>query len=377
MKSVFFTRHTKELLFLLSILLLGYTPLQAQAPSTESSPRNLIYMIGDGMGLSHVAMLLIEEPGRESAFEQMENVALITTHSANNRVTDSAAAGTALASGHKTDNSKLGVNSEEQPLASIISRAIEKGMHGGVVVTCEVQHATPGAFYAHTSHRGDYETISKQLAESSLDIVLGGGRSAMEQPDSTGKTPKERLQERGYRIVEQFEGLDSLDSGRLIGLFAEGHLPSILNGRQDYLPKATEKALQILTHNVATEGQGFVLMVEGSQIDFESHANSAEGILAEIRDFAQAISVAMRYVDQHPETLLVVTADHETGGLTIPSCESDFTQSEGGIEYRFSTGSHTGIPVPVYLYGCGAEEVNGILDNTELAQKMLELFHLQ
>ena len=118
-------------------------------------------------------------------------------------------------------------------------------------------------------------------------------------------------------------------------------------------------------------------MVEGSQIDFESHGNRADGVLAEVRDFEAAVSAAMRFADNHPGTLLVVTADHETGGLTMPSRKADFTASESGMEYKFGTGSHTGILVPVYLYGAGAERINGILDNAELSRRLMALLELE
>lgn len=362
---------------LLPLALLISLPLAAGQRDKAPKPRNLIYMIGDGMGLAQVSMLMIEGGYAETPFDRMENVALITTYSANNRVTDSAAAGTALATGHKTHNGSLGVTPDGEAVPSIIERAIHKGFRGGVVVTCELQHATPGAFYAHTPNRGYYPIIAHQLVESGLDVALGGGRKTMLEADSAGMTPARAMADKGYRVVEEFSELEQIEQGKVVGLFAEGHLPSKLAGRDDYLPRATQKALSILEKNSQKGAEGFVLMVEGSQIDFEGHGNNTAGLLAEVRDFAEAVEVAMRYVDAHPETLLVVTADHETGGLAIPSGNSDFTTSESGIHYRYGTGSHTGIMVPVYLYGCGAEQINGLLDNTELARKLFKVMGLE
>lgn len=345
----------------------------------ESAPKNLIYMIGDGMGLSHVAMMMIEGGYEETAFDRMEGVALISTYSANNRVTDSAAAGTALATGHKTHNGMVGVGADSLPVPSIVSRAVDRGNAAGIVVTCEVQHATPASFYAHVPNRGLYAEISRQLVGSGVDLILGGGRASMVQPDEEHPeklSPLNRMEQAGYRSIEELADLDSLSGEKVIGLFADGHLPSKLAGRDDYLPRAVESSLRYLEHRAAERDRGFVLMVEGSQIDFESHGNNTAGILAEVRDFEQAVAVAMRYVEAHPETLLVVTADHETGGLTMASGNSDFTSSESGIEYRYSTGSHTGILVPVYLYGCGAEQIRGVMDNTELSRKLAELMNL-
>ena len=117
-------------------------------------------------------------------------------------------------------------------------------------------------------------------------------------------------------------------------------------------------------------------MVEGSQIDGEGHGNNIEGVLAETRDFAAAMNVAMDYADAHPGTLVVVTGDHETGGLSIPSNKTDFTLPESGISYNFATSSHTGIMVPVYLYGTGADQISGIMENSELSQKLQKMINV-
>lgn len=343
----------------------------------ESEVRNLIFMIGDGMGLAHVSMMMIEGAYAPTAFDRMQNVALVSTYSANNRVTDSAAAGTALATGTKTDNGHLGETADGRALESMIARAWKRGMPTGLVVTCKVQHATPGAFYAHVPGRNRYDLISQQLAQSRLDVVFGGGKTEMTAPDSTGCSAAERLTRSGCRVIYDWSDAEDVRSGRVAGLFADDHMPSMLNGRGDYLPQATRKALEILENNAAAAGKGFILMIEGSQIDFESHANNTSGILAEVRDFEAAVSAAMRFVDNHPGTLLVVTADHETGGLSIPSGKSDFTAAESGIEYKYGTGSHTGILVPAYFYGTGAERINGILDNTELSNSLMDILGLR
>ncbi len=346
----------------------------------QERPRNLIYLIGDGMGLAHVSMLKIENRFEPTAFDRMQNIALITSHSANNRVTDSAAAGTALASGEKTNNSVLGMTPDGRPLRSLLARAVERGMPTGIVVTSEVEHATPAAFYAHVPHRGDYATVAHQLAQSGIEVIFGGGRRAMEAPDPLhpdSLSPLDQLKAAGYHYTDTFAAVDTLHQIPLIGLFSADHLPSKSAGRDDYLKRATAKALELLDRAARDRKSGFVLMVEGSQIDFESHGNHTAGILAEMRDFEEAIAEAVRFVDAHPETLLVVTSDHETGGLAIPSGNSDFTTSESGVEYRYSTGSHTGVALPVWLYGAGAEQVNGWIDNTELARRLMSLLDLE
>jgi len=345
------------------------------APAGEV--KNLIFMIGDGMGLSHVSMMLIEGGYAPTAFSRMQNVALISTYSANNRVTDSAAAGTALASGSKTDNGKLGVTPDGNPVESMMAKAVRQQLPAGFVVTCKVQHATPGAFYAHVANRGQYDLISHQLADAGLDVVFGGGRTEMTAPDSTGTTAADKLERSGCRVIYDWKDAEDIRSGRVAGFFADDHMPPMLDGRGNYLPQAVRKALEILENNAEERGKGFMLMVEGSQIDFESHGNNTPSLLAEVRDFEEAVTAAMRFADHHPGTLVVVTADHETGGLSMPSGKTDFTASESGIDYRYGTTSHSGILVPVYLYGAGAERINGVTDNTGLAHKLMEIMGLK
>ena len=356
------------------------TAAGTEAPARTASAgevKNLIFMIGDGMGLAHVSMMLVEGGGTPTAFNRMQNVALISTCSANNRVTDSAAAGTALATGCKTDNSKLGVTPDGNPAVSMMARAARQQMPSGFVVTCKVQHATPGAFYAHVPHRGRYDLISHQLADAGLDVAFGGGRAEMTAPDSLGLSAVDKLKRSGCRVIYDWAEAEDIRSGRVTGLFADDHMPSMLEGRGSYLPQAVRKALEILENNAEERGKGFMLMVEGSQIDFESHANNTPGLLAEVRDFGEAVDAALHFADLHPGTLVVVTADHETGGLSLPSGKTDFTASESGIDYRYGTTSHTGILVPVYLYGTGAERINGVMTNAELGRKLMEIMGLK
>lgn len=343
----------------------------------EQAPRNLIYMIGDGMGLSHAAMLIIENHYEPTAFDRAQNIALTTTHSLNNRVTDSAASGTALATGTKTNNSMIGLTPDSVVLESIIARAEAEGRPTGIVVTSDLAHATPAAFYAHVADRGDYAAIARQFVDSGIDVAFGGGvRTFSKAPEEGESSPLDLLREKGYGVVTTVEELEAAPQAPVIGLMAEHHMAGALEGRGDYLPRATSKALDLLTAQSEKNGKGFILMVEGSRIDFDAQENNAEGLLLEMRDFEQAVNRAMDYADTHPGTLVVVVADHESGGLTMPSGNPDFTLSESGIDYRFSTTGHTGIPVPVYLYGTGAERINGLMDNTDLANRLAEIFNL-
>ncbi len=335
-------------------------------------------MIGDGMGLAHVTMLQIAE-GYDNpvSFMQAQNIALIKSYSRNNRVTDSAAAGTALASGHKTNNSMLGVLPDSTVVESMMTKAVRQGMATGLVVTCYLPHATPGAFYAHQVYRRTLDPIAEQLVESGIDVAFGGGKRYFTARQADGTTLIDRLRAKGYSVIDTLAAADTIVSGRVVGLFAPKHLPYAHKGRGDYLPRAVGKALEILSNDAKERGGGFMLMVEGSMIDYVSHSNDSKGILAEMRDFDRAVRVAMEFVDTHPGTLLVVTADHETGGLTLPSGNEDFTKSESGAMYKYGTKSHTGIMLPVYLYGAGAERINGIMENSDLANRLMEILRLE
>ena len=349
-----------------------YVPEPAMPqPAPQPEVRNIIYMIGDGMGLTHLAMLELEGGYRPTAFDRAQNVALISTYSANNRVTDSAAAGTALATGCKTDNKMLGQLPDGTPVESLLTRARDKGLATGIVVTCALTHATPAAFYTHVDNRNNEPAIAADLAECGFDVLIGGSRDLLRRQPEAGQTLAERFAAKEYTVVDTLPDAAAVHSGRLVAACGKYHMPSMLEGRGDFLPQAVGKALEILDANAA--GKGFALMVEGSQIDFESHTNNTAGILAEMRDFEQAIGVAMDFADTHAGTLVVVCADHETSGMAIPSNNKDFTESESGVQYVYGTGSHTGVHVPVYLYGTGAESINGILDNTELSLRLQKL----
>lgn len=330
----------------------------ATAKEKREPIRNVIFMIGDGMGLAQATMVMIENGYEATAFDRAENVALIKTYSSNNRVTDSAASGTALASGKKTNNKMIGLTPELDTCYSIAYKAKAKGMSTGLVVACEVQHATPAAFYAHAKDRNDKKTITKQLANNNyLDLVVGGGLKSFET-----ESMSEVAKSNGFNLVKSFDELKSAPDGRTLGLFTAGHIEAI-SKRGDYLPEATAEALRRLSSNK----KGFFLMVEGSQIDWACHSNNAQRCLAETKDFCKSIEVAMDFADKNPGTLIVITADHETGGLSAVSGDEDFTKSDSGVEYKFSTKGHSGILVPAYMYGTGANQINGVLDNTELS----------
>lgn len=370
----------KKLLLLLATMAVGVACCGTAVQKTSHEEvRNVIYLIGDGMGLAHVSMLKIEGKYAPTAFDRAQNIALITTHSTNNRVTDSAAAGTALATGYKTRNSMIGMTPDSVAVESMMLKAIREGYATGLAYTCYLQHATPAAFYASSPHRDSTDLITGCFVKSGVDVAFGGGRAYVERYYAKqGKDYKAELAALGYKLLHNQEEMAEVSGGKVLGLFAESNMPKMSDGRGEYLSQATKKSLEILTNNVAKDKKrGFMLMIEGSKIDYRSHDNDSEGILAEMRDFEKCVAAAMDYADTHAGTLVVVCADHETGGLAIPSQSVDFKKADSGINYRYTTRGHSGTMLPVYLYGAGAERINGIMDNTDLAKQIMAIMGLE
>ena len=332
--------------------------------------KNIIFLIADGSSLTHNTMLMLEHGS--SVLEKMDNVALMRTHSANNRVTDSAAAGTALATGFKTINSRIGMLNDSVIYESFIERAIVDGKSTGLVSTCNIMHATPAAFYANVDHRRNMSAIQEQLLTCEVDVLIGGGAKYMSRltPDSCSYW--DAFERMGYKIAKGLDEIYETKSGKVLCLAGHKHLEKFRD-RGDFLPDAAAKALEILSNNSSKSGAGFVLMVEGGLIDYAAHDNDSESLLGELLDFDKTVAVAMDFADKNEGTLVVVTSDHETGGLTIVSGDSDFTKADSGVNYKFSTSGHSGVMVPIYLYGCGAERINGVMDNTELSYKISEI----
>ncbi len=340
--------------------------------SSEPKVKNIIYLIGDGMGISHITSTMITQQYAPLALERAEYIGLQKTYSSNNLITDSAAAGTALSTGTKTYNGAIGVDDNKQPMENIREVAEKMGMATGVVATYAVTHATPAAFMGHTESRNQQDLIAEQFLDTNVDVFFGGGQKYfMQRADSLDLVGK--LQEKGYTIATSLEEIADIKEGKVGVLAARKGLPTMLKGRGNFLPEATTKALEILTANAKKNKSGFFLMVEGSQIDGEAHANNIDGVVAEIVDFDAAVKIAFDYADKHPGTLVVVTADHETGGLTIINNNNKFDVAENPIAYHFSTGGHSGGMVPIFAYGAGADAFSRVLENTDIPLIMKSL----
>ncbi len=360
----------KRILLHLLLAAAAFAPAAAAAhePQTETEVRNVILMIGDGMGLAQTGALMIDSGYAPLSFDRAQHIALVKTYSANNRVTDSAAAATAMGTGCKTENGRIGIAPDGSRPANLTELAEAAGLSTALVVTSHLADATPSGFAAHTLERYTSDEITAAYADAGIDILAGGGRAYFEA-SLDGRNIVEELRAKGYRFAETPEEFCAADELPLLGLFAPEYMPTADKRGEEYLAAATAHTLDLLSRREA----GFFAMIEGSQIDIACHNNDTEVMLAEMRDFNRAVHTALDFADTHPGTLVVVVADHETGGLTMVSNDRDFTATESGIDFRYSTTSHSGIPVVLYAYGTGSEHFRGTMQNTDIFRKIKEL----
>lgn len=314
----------------------GYTP-PADALVLQAAPRNVVLMIGDGMSAEHIAAAWICNGGKLN-MDSLPHVALSRTFSANRLITDSAAGGTALACGAKTNNGMLGQAADGQKLSSLCVRLAEPPYckQSALVVTKAVTDATPAAFYAHVASRKQTPIIAAQLVRAHLRYLAGGGKAAFS--------------------AEQLQHMQA-EQGTELALYADGDCPYAAE-RGDMLVQETRKALACME----VSPHGFFLMIEGSKIDSASHDTNLRRAVEEVLDFDRALGEVLRWMQNHPDTLLVVTADHQTGGLVI----LDGDVASGRVKASFATSSHTGITVPVFAAGARAHLFSGVMDNTRV-----------
>ncbi len=359
---------------LTTILMLAATMVLATSCTPkEPKVKNIIFLIGDGMGLSQISATSLINNWEPLNMERATHIGLQKTYSANNRVTDSAASGTALATGVKTTNGTIGMDADKQPVASTREKAQAAGYATGVVATYSVTNATPASFVGHVESRYLEDRIAEQYVEQDIDLFIGGGTSFF-QNRRDGRDLVSELEAEGYTVALDMAELESITQGKVAALLAENAMPTIGAGRsKEYLPTATAKALEVLSNN---SDKGFFVMIEGSQIDGGGHDNDMVKIYEELIDFDNAVKVAFDYADTHPGTLVVVTADHETGGLSIVSGKPEFNLPDQGVNYEFGTTGHSATQIPIYAYGTGAEEFSGVMENTDIAKKMQRLLGL-
>lgn len=299
-------------------LALFVTPVCAVA-----APKNIIYMIGDGMGPSYLSAYRYFSDDKttfeveNTIFDQLWLGMATTYPDDDTYVTDSAAGATALATGVKSYNGAISVNRQHVPIGTMMQLAKTLGKANGIVASSQINHATPASFLAHNKSRRNYDAIADMYLDYRIhgrpvaDVMIGGGTQYFVREDRNLVNEFKQL---GYQYTDDYTQLDTITKAPAMMLLAETALPAKLNSGFDaILAPLTEKALSLLS----PAEKGFVLMVEGSQIDWCGHDNDIACAMAEMDDFAKAVAVAKAYVDKHPDTLLVITADHETGGLSL------------------------------------------------------------
>jgi len=354
-------------LYLLIIIFSGSAIAQTEENTNgdSNSVKNIILLIGDGMGTSQI-YAGITASSEKLNIERFKVAGFSKTYSASDYITDSGAAGTAIATGYKTYNKAIGVDVDTIPKKSILEYSEENNKATGLVVSSQVTHATPASFMAHQKERYMYEEIAEDFLKTDIDVFIGGGRDHFtKRKDSVNLTLE--LKNKGYQIVFEENELNEIYEGKLAALLYDNKPPRYSNGRGEMLPNATKKALEILSK----DEDGFFLMIEGSQIDWGGHANNTEYIVEEMLDFDKVIGIALDFAEKDGNTLVIVTADHETGGMGINKGNLE----TGELIAKYTSLNHTGVMVPVFAYGPEAFQFGGIQENTDLFHKMIKAFN--
>ncbi|MGA0273519.1 MAG: alkaline phosphatase [Flavobacteriaceae bacterium] len=325
--------------------------------SQQNSP-NIILMIGDGMGLTQISSGMYAN-GNQTSLEECSFIGLSKTAAANRLVTDSAASGTAMACGVKTYNGVLGLDTKNTPHKSILEFCKEKGYTTALLATSSILHATPASFYAKVTSRREYETIAFQLSQHQVDYFVGGGKKFFIDRKDKRNLINEMTK---YTFVETLEEYEASSGPKIGFLTYDEEPPSLMEGR---VPSLNELTVLTLEKLKATE-KPFFMMVEGSQIDWGGHDNNLDYVVSEFKEFDTTIRKVLEFAKEEGNTLVIITADHETGGLALTNGDID----KGKVKGSFNTEGHSATMVPVFSFGKHAALFSGIYENTEIFHKM-------
>jgi len=372
--------------FVKEIVIDEKVPVKKLKP-VQKKAKNIILFIGDGMSVSQISAFRLYQGGPNSrvAVDSFPYSGKVLTHSANAIVTDSASSGTAFSTGVKTNNRALGIDVNGQPIENITETLDKSGYVSSVISTSEVTHATPAAFVVHTSSRYLSDEISIQMADSKIKNILGGGRKFFIPEENGGNREDgiqllEKVKANSILITDKSELGNPARYGdnQVFGLFADEHLRDENTPENHSTEPSIKKMLEFSVNRskkfVENGCKGFFVMAEASQVDWAGHGNDFEYLMREMTDLEDGIKWALNFAKKNKDTLVVVTADHETGGLLIePNDPRKYENLD--IKFSFNTGigrgSHTGVPVPIYAYGPGAENFTGTLDNTDVHRALL------
>ncbi len=332
--------------------------------------KNVIFLIGDGMGMGQISAGTYAN-GNKSNLEKLPVVGLHKPHASSHLITDSAAAATSFACGVKTFNRAIGVDKDSIPVETILEEAESKNYKTGLVATSTIVHATPASFIAHSPNRKAYEDIATYFLKTDIDYFAGGGKKYFDRREDE-RNLIEELKDKGYVIEDHLSELSEvmmkLESANKFGYFSSNEDPLPVYQGRDYLEKASLAGINFLSRKAKSNGEaGFFIMIESSQIDWGGHANNSDWIIEEFKEFNSVIGKVLAWAEEDGETLVVITADHETGGYTI---HHDSTQDN--LITNFTSTKHTGDFIPVFAAGPGSEKFAGIYENTAIYYKMRE-----
>lgn len=324
-----------------------------QYDAKDRQVKRILLLVGDGMGLAAVKAATLANGGSLN-MTQIKTVGLSQTEALNADNTDSAAGGSAIATGQKVNNRAISVDTHGQALPSVAAVLADKGWKTGVISVGDVTDATPAVFYAHQQERNESESILGQFAQSKMDFILGG------KPDWL----KKENNWKGYAGISVLDNTIDQAGGKQIVFLSDEFLKPVKDGRPAILTKTMLDGVKFLSR----ENKPYFLMAESAQIDYAGHANDLKYSIMETLDFDNTIAEALRLADQDPEMLVIVTADHETGGLTL----LDSDRKSGRVVVNFSSNDHTNAFVPVFAYGARSFLFQGVYDNTAIFHKLLE-----
>ena len=358
-------KQARNILFIFCLFFTSIAVAQSPAASKKNKsakPKNIILMIGDGMSATQIYAGMVGNKG-PLHLEKIKIIGFSRTNSTK-FITDSGAGATAWSTGFKTKNGAIGVDSAGKAQPTILEIAAAHGLATGVISTNSITDATPASFIAHQPARSMKYEIAEDYVKSPVDLFIGaGGSNFTERPD--GKDLTLELKQKGFQVLYNLDEITMVKSGKLAGFLKESIMPE----RGDQLARTATTAIDILGKNK----KGFFLMVEGSHIDGGGHRNDVDMVVKEMIDFDQAIGKVLAFAEKDKNTLVIITGDHETGGLTLPGGDL----AAGRVEGKFSTKGHTAVMVPVFAFGPGAEAFAGIYHNNEIFQKMLDAWGMR
>lgn len=326
-----------------------------ESDKKNQTPKNVILLIGDGNGLTQISSAALANNG-ELSLTQLKSIGFLKTQSADDFTTDSAAAGTAISTGQQTNNRAIGTDTKGDPIPNLTEILAKKDFNTGVISTDDITGATPSSFYAHQTDRGLVAGIAADLNKNQLKLFI-----AQKTNEVVG------IEEAGFKIVTDIDTIGKSTDDK-VGAWLNYEKGEELAVHVEKLATATKNGIAFLNK----KRQPFFLMAEGADIDSYGHRNNISGVITESISFDKAITEALKFADVDKNTLVIITADHETGGLTIP--QGDVTKHE--IEADFTTKDHTGVMVPIFAYGPMSQEFQGVYENNEVFHKILKVLGL-